>query len=308
MGYHCAEVAALRNLSRRTEAACAAALFALGFALRLAALAALPAGLNQDEASALYDAWAILNYGVDRNMNALPVLLVSWGSGQNALLSYLAMPFIALLGPTVWALRLPMALSGCLLGYTLISREMQDEDLRKMVDILGYREGLPVVTDPGIIDPRAFIDEVIHKRIPNPFMPDTPQRIATDTSQKLSIRFGETIKSYLASDKLDVTSLRVVPLVYAMYLRYLLAVDDEGEAFTLSPDPMTDTLQPMLSGITLGSRGDFTQRLRPLLSNEKIFGLDVTATPLFGTVVEDFTRRVAGKGCGRATIHDVVNA
>lgn len=114
MGYHCAEVAALRNLSRRTEAACAAALFALGFALRLAALAALPAGLNQDEASALYDAWAILNYGVDRNMNALPVLLVSWGSGQNALLSYLAMPFIALLGPTVWALRLPMALSGCL--------------------------------------------------------------------------------------------------------------------------------------------------------------------------------------------------
>ena len=201
-----------------------------------------------------------------------------------------------------------LALSGCLLGYTLISREMQDEDLRKMVDILGYREGLPVVTDPGIIDPRAFIDEVIHKRIPNPFMPDTPQRIATDTSQKLSIRFGETIKSYLASDKLDVTSLRVVPLVYAMYLRYLLAVDDEGEAFTLSPDPMTDTLQPMLSGITLGSRGDFTQRLRPLLSNEKIFGLDVTATPLFGTVVEDFTRMVAGKGCVRATIHDVVNA
>lgn len=201
-----------------------------------------------------------------------------------------------------------LALSGCLLGYTLISREMQDEDLRKMVDILGYREGLPVVTDPGIIDPRAFIDEVIHKRIPNPFMPDTPQRIATDTSQKLSIRFGETIKSYLASDKLDVTSLRVVPLVYAMYLRYLLAVDDEGEAFTLSPDPMTDTLQPMLSGITLGSRGDFTQRLRPLLSNEKIFGLDVTATPLFGTVVADFTRMVAGKGCIRATIHDVVNA
>ncbi len=114
MKYHCAEVAALRNLSRRTEAVCAAAIFALGFALRLAALAALPAGLNQDEASALYDAWAILNYGVDRNMNALPVLLVSWGSGQNALLSYLAMPFIALLGPTVLALRLPVALSGCL--------------------------------------------------------------------------------------------------------------------------------------------------------------------------------------------------
>ena len=84
-----------------------------------------------------------------------------------------------------------LALSGCLLGYTLIADEMKDEDLSKMVSILGYTEGLPVVVNPGIIDPKAFIDEVLTKRIPNPFMPDTPQRIATDTSQKLSIRFGE---------------------------------------------------------------------------------------------------------------------
>lgn len=201
-----------------------------------------------------------------------------------------------------------LALSGCLLGYTLISKEMQDEDLNKMVNILGYKEGLPVVTDPGIIRPQDFIDEVIGKRIPNPFMPDTPQRIATDTSQKLSIRFGETIKSYLASKTLDVSSLKVVPLVYAMYLRYLLAVDDNGNEFTLSPDPMTDTLQPMLKDISLGSTGDFTETLRPLLSNEKIFGLDVTSTPLFKTVVEDFTAMVSGKGMVRATIHKVVNS
>ena len=30
-------------------------------------------------------------------------------------------------------------------------------------------------------DPKEFIDTVLTKRIPNPFMPDTPQRIATDT-------------------------------------------------------------------------------------------------------------------------------
>ena len=201
-----------------------------------------------------------------------------------------------------------LALSGCLLGYTLISKEMQDEDLCKMVHILGYKEGLPVVTDPGIIKPKDFIDEVLEKRIPNPFMPDTPQRIATDTSQKLSIRFGETIKSYMASSTLDVSSLNVVPLVYALYLRYLLAVDDEGNEFTLSPDPMTDTLQPMLKGITLGSTGDFSSQLRPLLSNEKIFGLDVSATPLFRKVVDDFTAMVSGKGMVRKTIHSVINA
>ena len=201
-----------------------------------------------------------------------------------------------------------LALSGCLLGYTLISKEMQDEDLCRMVHILGYKEGLPVVTDPGIIKPKDFIDEVLEKRIPNPFMPDTPQRIATDTSQKLSIRFGETIKSYMASSTLDVSSLNVIPLVYALYLRYLLAVDDEGNEFALSPDPMTETLQPMLNGITLGSAGDFSSQLKPLLSNEKIFGLDVSATPLFKKVVDDFTAMVSGKGMVRKTIHSVINA
>lgn len=97
----------------RAELVCVLLLLALGFAIRLAALGVLPAGFNQDEASAGYDAWAILNYGIDRNGNALPVLLKSWGSGQNALLSYLAMPFIALFGLSEVTLRLPMALSGC---------------------------------------------------------------------------------------------------------------------------------------------------------------------------------------------------
>lgn len=47
--------------------------------------------------------------------------------------------------------------------------------LKKMVEIIGYREGLPVVTDPGILNPKEFIDQVINVRIPNPFMPDTPK-------------------------------------------------------------------------------------------------------------------------------------
>ena len=82
----------------------------------------------------------------------------------------------------------------------------------------------------------------MHKRLPNPFMPDTPQRIATDTSQKLPIRFGETIKAYLQDPSLDASSLQMIPLVFAGWLRYLMAVDDAGEPFALSPAPMLDTL------------------------------------------------------------------
>ena len=126
-----------------------------------------------------------------------------------------------------------LAVFGCLLGYDLISKEMQNPTLKKLVEIIGYEEGLPVVVNPGILDPKEFIDTVLNIRIPNPFMPDTPQRIATDTSQKLAIRFGETIKAYQASETLDTANLTRIPLVFAGWLRYLMAVDDNGNAFEL---------------------------------------------------------------------------
>lgn len=72
---------------------------------------------------------------------------------------------------------------------------MQDEDLSELVKRVGYVEGLPVVVNPKIIDPKQFIDEVINLRLVNPNIPDTPQRIASDTSQKVGIRYGETIKA-----------------------------------------------------------------------------------------------------------------
>lgn len=70
-----------------------------------------------------------------------------------------------------------LAVYGCLLGYNLISEEMKNPSLKKLVEVIGYKEGLPVVINPGILDPKEFIDTVLNVRIPNPFMPDTPQRM-----------------------------------------------------------------------------------------------------------------------------------
>ena len=78
-----------------------------------------------------------------------------------------------------------LAVYGCVLGYQLIADEMKDPQLKKLVEKIGYDEGMKVVTDPGILSPMDFIHEVIDVRLPNPFMPDSPQRIATDTSQKV---------------------------------------------------------------------------------------------------------------------------
>lgn len=98
----------------RRERLLAALLLVLGAVLRLAALGSLPFGLNQDEASAGYEALALLRAGVDRCGQRWPVLFISWGSGQNVLMSYLALPLMGLFGLSEWTLRLPNAISGCL--------------------------------------------------------------------------------------------------------------------------------------------------------------------------------------------------
>jgi 4-amino-4-deoxy-L-arabinose transferase-like glycosyltransferase len=101
-----------RTLPRFAEWGLVLAVVFVGALLRLWALDSLPPGLNQDEAASGYDAWALLHYGIDRNGMRHPVYLISWGSGQYALYSYLCMPWIALLGLGPLAVRLPNALLG----------------------------------------------------------------------------------------------------------------------------------------------------------------------------------------------------
>lgn len=199
-----------------------------------------------------------------------------------------------------------LAIYGCLLGYEKISEEMKDTELKKLVEIVGYKEGLPVVVNPGILDPKEFIDTVLNVRVPNPFMPDTPQRIATDTSQKLAIRFGETIKAYAADGKLNVADLKLIPLVFAGWLRYLMAVDDGGKAFELSPDPLLDTVCPYVAGFKLGEDTDVETALKPILENKKIFGVNLYEVGMAETVCGYFKELIAGPGAIRATLKKYV--
>ena len=195
-----------------------------------------------------------------------------------------------------------LAVYGCLLGYTSIAAEMRDPQLKTLVEHIGYDEGMPVVVDPKILSPRDFIREVLEDRLPNPFIPDAPQRIACDTSQKVGIRFGETIKSYAADPKLDAGSLTYIPLAIAGWCRYLLALDDELRPMTLSSDPMLDTLCPLLSGVKIGEDNDVHAALQPILSNPVLFGSDLYAVGLGEKIEGMFRRLTAGKGAVRETL------
>lgn len=201
-----------------------------------------------------------------------------------------------------------LAIFGCLLSYTKISDEMNDDLLKKLVYEIGYKEGLPVVTNPKIINPEAFIDEVLTERIPNPFMPDTPQRIATDTSQKIPIRFGETIKAYMEDDNLDSSSLTFIPLVLAGWIRYMMAVDDNGEHFELSSDPMIPEMNEILKIITLGC--DDIEKIEnvvgKILENKKIFAVDLYEAGLAEKIMIMFTEMIKGPGEVRKTLDKYV--
>ncbi|HEY8392755.1 MAG TPA: mannitol dehydrogenase family protein [Capillibacterium sp.] len=195
-----------------------------------------------------------------------------------------------------------LAIFGCLLGYDSIAAEMKDPELKALVEKVGYVEGMPVVVDPKIISPQAFIHEVITERLPNPFIPDTPYRIATDTSQKIPIRFGETIKAYAARPDLKVSDLFFIPLVIAGWCRYLLGVDDNLAPLSLSSDPMLPELTAALAGINVGDPRSYQGQLRPILANPVLFGVDLWAVGLGEKIEGFFLELIAGQGAVRRTL------
>lgn len=200
-----------------------------------------------------------------------------------------------------------MAVFGCLLGYDHIAKEMRDEDISNMVEIIGRKEGLPVVVNPGIINPNDFLNEVLNERLPNMYIPDMPQRIATDTSMKVPIRFGETIKSYINASDRDVNDLNIIPLAIAGWLRYLLAYDDNLEAMEVSSDPQLEDLQKNLSGIVAGDKSSYQGQLIPILSNSNIFATDLVKAGLSDKIEAMFIEMLEGKGAVRKTLHKYVS-
>ena len=200
-----------------------------------------------------------------------------------------------------------LAIYGCMLGHTSIHDEMEDAELSALIEKMCYDEAMPVVVDPGVINPKNFAEAVLKKRLPNPFMPDTPQRIACDTSQKLPIRFGETIKFYQSREDLDPQNLTLIPLVLAGWCRYLMGLDDAGNTFEQSPDPRLDEVKVHVQGISFGDT-DVHAALKPILSDATIFAVDLYEVGLGEKVEGMFVELIAGPGAIRATLKKYTKA
>ena len=190
---------------------------------------------------------------------------------------------------------------GCVLGYELFSDEMKDPQMLELAHRVGYVEGMEVVPDPGILSPKKFLDELIDERFPNPYLGDTTQRLCVDVSQGIGIRFGETIKSYMEKYG-DAKRLTAIPVAIAGWLRYLLAVDDEGNRFELAPDPMVPEMQEQMAGIVVGDASSLKGQLKGILSNENIFAVDLYQAGVGEKIEEIFREEIEGPGAVRKTL------
>ena len=190
---------------------------------------------------------------------------------------------------------------GCVLGYELFSDEMKDPQMLELAHRVGYVEGMEVVPDPGILSPKKFLDELIDERFPNPYLGDTTQRLCVDVSQGIGIRFGETIKSYMEKYG-DAKRLTAIPVAIAGWLRYLLAVDDEGNRFELAPDPMVPEMQEQMAGIVVGDASSLKGQMKGILSNENIFAVDLYQAGVGEKIEEIFREEIEGPGAVRKTL------
>ena len=195
---------------------------------------------------------------------------------------------------------------GVVLGYDLFAHMLNtNEDMMKMARMVAYDEGLPVVADPGILSPQAFVDELFNDRFPNEYLGDTNLRLAVDVSQMVGIRFGETVKAYVKKFG-DASRLTAIPLGIAGWLRYMLAVDDEGNKFELAPDPMNEEITDQLGDIVIGKPETFKDQLKPILSNERLFFTDLYKDGVGEKIEDMFRGMIEGPGAVKATIHKYV--
>ena len=106
----------------------------------------------------------------------------------------------------------------------------------------------------------------------------------------------------MADDALDAGSLTYIPLALAGWLRYLLAVDDEGNEMAVSPDPMLEMLQTALADVKFGDPESGRGKLRDILSNPVLFGVNLYEAGLGDKVEDMFCQMLAGPGAVRGTL------
>lgn len=197
------------------------------------------------------------------------------------------------------------ALFASLLGEKTIAKAMERDVILDLLKVLGHVEGLPVAREVRDFDGEAYLTEILTKRLPNEALSDLPERITVDTSKKLAHRYGTTVKAHKRQGSAP-RDLAGIPLVVAGWFRYLMAVDDFGNAMTCSPDPMLEELQAALSSVKFGEPDSYQGQLLEYLVDSELFGVNYQRLGLVGKIEGYFVGMLRGEGAVKKTLYEAM--
>ena len=156
-----------------------------------------------------------------------------------------------------------MALMGAITGRPYIATCIGADHIREFVYQLMSREVAPHLSRADWADYR----DALIQRFGNPYLKHSVHQIATDSSQKIPQRWPPSILGQMAKGQ----SFEHHALAAAIFLRYTLAIDEQGQAYTLN-DPQAESLLD----IGRNQVSDAAGSLKALLSRQDLWGTELT--------------------------------
>jgi len=156
-----------------------------------------------------------------------------------------------------------MALMGAITGRPYIASCIGVDHICEFVYRLMSREVAPHLSRTDWADYR----DALIQRFGNPYLKHSVHQIATDSSQKIPQRWPPSILGQMAKGQ----SFEHHALAAAIFLRYTLAVDEQGHAYTLN-DPQAESLL----AIGKDQVADAASSLKALLSRQDLWGIELT--------------------------------
>ncbi len=156
-----------------------------------------------------------------------------------------------------------MALMGAITGRPYIASCIGIDHIREFVFRLMSHEVAPHLSRTDWADYR----DALIQRFGNPYLKHSVHQIATDSSQKIPQRWPPSVLGQMAKGQ----SFEHHALAAAIFLRYTLAVDEQGHAYTLN-DPQAQSLLAIGQTQVADSAGS----LKALLSRQDLWGTELS--------------------------------
>jgi fructuronate reductase len=155
-----------------------------------------------------------------------------------------------------------MALMGAITGRPYIASCIGIDHIREFVQRLMSHEVAPHLSRTDWADYR----DALIQRFGNPYLKHSVHQIATDSSQKIPQRWPPSVLGQMAKGQ----SFEHHALAAAIFLRYTLAIDEQGHTYTLN-DPQAESL------LAIGKTqvADATGSLKALLSRSDLWGTEL---------------------------------